>query len=246
MMCWRSRNVTWLNRLENLRAEHGDANFIRKRLGSAIKRDARNRIRRRQQPDVIDGQTRADKIVKAHPKVAGDEAEKKQLESHGDLTEPFLATGGKHRNGSTPWPKLSQRARDLWKRATAGRRMTSKSQYDLMRWEAMPMKIAEFQKLAAGLLLLVLAGCQTVTSEPVVIDKPIVETPQDSALSKLVRDRLHAEKKVDLTNIKVESSSGAVYLSGTVQSLDAREHAIKSAWEVRGVQSVINHLTVKN
>jgi osmotically-inducible protein OsmY len=115
-----------------------------------------------------------------------------------------------------------------------------------MKWEAMPMKIAGYQKLALGLLLLVLAGCQTITSEPVVIDKPIVETPQDSALSKLVRDRLHGEKKVDLTNVKVESSSGAVYLSGTVQSLDAREHAIKSAWEVRGVQSVVNYLTVKN
>jgi osmotically-inducible protein OsmY len=100
---------------------------------------------------------------------------------------------------------------------------------------------------AAGLLLLlVAAGCQTMTSEPIVEIKPIVETPQDSALSKLVRDRLHAEKKVDLTSVKVESSSGTVYLSGTVQSLDAREHAIKSAWEVRGVQSVVNHLTVKN
>ena len=80
------------------------------------------------------------------------------------------------------------------------------------------MKIAGYQKLALGLLLLVLAGCQTMTGEPVVVDKPIVETPQDSALSKLVRDRLHAEKKVDLTAVKVESSSGAVYLSGTVQS----------------------------
>ena len=106
------------------------------------------------------------------------------------------------------------------------------------------MKVAGYQKLVRGLLLLVLAGCQTMTSEPAVVDKPIVETPQDSALSKLVRDRLHGEKKVDLTNVKVESSSGAVYLSGAVQSLDAREHAIKTAWEVRGVQSVVNHLTV--
>lgn len=108
----------WLNWLENFRAEHGDANFIRKRFCSAIKRDARHRSRRHQQSDVIDGQTRADKIVKARPKIEGDEAEKKQLKNHGDLTEPFLAAGGKHRNCSTPWPKLSQRARDFAKRAT--------------------------------------------------------------------------------------------------------------------------------
>ena len=106
------------------------------------------------------------------------------------------------------------------------------------------MRITGYQKLAAALLLLVLSGCQTMTSEPAVVDKPIVETPQDSALSKLVRDRLHGEKKVDLTNVKVESNSGAVYLSGTVLSLDAREHAVKTAWEVRGVQSVVNRLTV--
>jgi osmotically-inducible protein OsmY len=121
-----------------------------------------------------------------------------------------------------------------------------KSQHDSITLGAMPMKFTDCQRFLTGLLLLFVTGCQTVTSEPVVVDKPIVETPQDSALSKLVRDRLHAEKKVDLTNVKVESSSGAVYLSGSVPSLDAREHAIKSAWEVRGVQSVVNRLTVKN
>lgn len=99
---------------------------------------------------------------------------------------------------------------------------------------------------AAGLLLmLVAASYQTMTSEQVVEIKPIVETPQDAALSKLVRDRIHAEKKVDLTSVKVDSSCGTFYLSRTVQSLDAREHAIKSASEVSGVQSVVNHLNVK-
>jgi len=109
------------------------------------------------------------------------------------------------------------------------------------------MKITRQIFFAAGLLLLLAAaGCQTMTGEPAVPDKPIVETAQDSALSKLVRDRLLAEKKVDLTDVIVASSSGTVYLSGTVQTLDAREHAIKTAWEVKGVQSVVNHLTVKN
>lgn len=77
------------------------------------------------------------------------------------------------------------------------------------------------------------------------VEIPIVETPQDAALSKSVRDRLLADKKVDLTGVTVVSSSGAVYLTGTVKSLDARQHAIKLAWEVRGVQSVVNSLEVE-
>jgi osmotically-inducible protein OsmY len=44
--------------------------------------------------------------------------------------------------------------------------------------------------------------------------------------------------------VKVQSTGGAVYLNGTVKSLDAREHAVKLAWEVSGVKSVVNHLKV--
>ena len=72
-----------------------------------------------------------------------------------------------------------------------------------------------------------------------------METLQDQALSKSVRDRLLADKKVDLSGIKVVSNSGTVYLSGVVNSLDARQQAIKLAWEVRGVQSVVNSLEVR-
>jgi osmotically-inducible protein OsmY len=92
-------------------------------------------------------------------------------------------------------------------------------------------------------------SCQTMQPEttqpeaPVTI--PAVETAQDQALSKSVRSRLLAEKKVDLSGIKVMSNSGTVYLSGTAGSLDARQQAIKLAWEVRGVNSVVNHLEVK-
>jgi osmotically-inducible protein OsmY len=87
-------------------------------------------------------------------------------------------------------------------------------------------------------------GCQTTRSEYAVAI-PAVETPQDQALSKSVRDRLLADKKVDLSAVKVVSNSGTVYLSGVVQSLDARQQAIKLAWEARGVQSVVNSLEVQ-
>lgn len=95
--------------------------------------------------------------------------------------------------------------------------------------------------LAGALLILPFVfSCQMMTGES------IVETPQDMALSKSVRDRLLADKKVDLSGVKVESSGGTVYLGGTVKSLDAREHAVKITWEVRGVRTVVDHLKVGN
>jgi BON domain len=87
-------------------------------------------------------------------------------------------------------------------------------------------------------------GCQSMTTGTTV-KIPNAETPQDEALSTSVRDRLLADKKVDLSGVKVVSNGGTVYLSGTVNSLDARQQAIKIAWEVRGVQTVVNSLEVE-
>jgi osmotically-inducible protein OsmY len=60
-----------------------------------------------------------------------------------------------------------------------------------------------------------------------------------------VRDRLLANNKADFDSVKIVSSAGTVYLSGTVRSLEARQQAIKIAWDVRGVQSVVNRLEVE-
>jgi osmotically-inducible protein OsmY len=77
------------------------------------------------------------------------------------------------------------------------------------------------------------------------VDIPAAESSQDEALSKSVLDRLLADNKADLTGIRVVSNNGKVYLSGTVKSLDARQQAVKIAWESPGVQSVVNGLQVK-
>ena len=107
------------------------------------------------------------------------------------------------------------------------------------------MKIAAQFILAAALSTLPFAfGCQTMRIDATV-KIPTVETPQDQALSNSVRDRLLADKKVDLSGVKVVSNGGTVYLHGTVNSLDARQQAIKTAWEVSGVQSVVNSLEVQ-
>ena len=96
---------------------------------------------------------------------------------------------------------------------------------------------------ASSILSLVL-GCQTMRSDATV-KIPAAETPQDEALSKSVRERLLADQRVDLSAVKVVSSSGTVYLTGTVKSLDARQQAIKIAWNAPGVKSVVNSLEVQ-
>jgi osmotically-inducible protein OsmY len=107
------------------------------------------------------------------------------------------------------------------------------------------MKIAGYLRRAAALSFLpFVLSCQMMRSEATV-QIPTAETPQDQALSKSVRDRLLADKRTDLTRVKVVASSGTVYLSGTVQSLDARQQAIKIAWNAPGVQSVVNALEVQ-
>jgi osmotically-inducible protein OsmY len=82
-------------------------------------------------------------------------------------------------------------------------------------------------------------GCQTIT------EMTHVESDKDAAISKAVRETYLKDKAVDLTSVNVKTTEGSVDLSGTVPSLDAREHAIKLAWQVTGVQAVVNHLEIK-
>jgi osmotically-inducible protein OsmY len=94
------------------------------------------------------------------------------------------------------------------------------------------------------LILPLVFACHT--SKPdLTVPVPAVETAQDEALSESVRQRLLGDKKADLSGVKVVSNSGTIYLTGTVKSLDARTQAVKLAWEVRGVQRVVNTLEVE-
>jgi len=112
------------------------------------------------------------------------------------------------------------------------------------------MKIVKsITRAVMTLTLPLFIGCQAMTAKPPVLEKPLsqptgVETPQDAALGKAVRERLLEEKGVDLSRVIVETRKGTVYLSGVVLSLDARERAVTISWRVAGVQTVINHLQV--
>jgi osmotically-inducible protein OsmY len=107
------------------------------------------------------------------------------------------------------------------------------------------MKIAtQFMRVAGLSIVPLMLGCQLMRSETAV-EIPSVETPQEQALSKSVRARLLAHKSVDLSGVEVVSNGGTVYLHGTVNSLAARQEAIKLAWQVPGVESVVNSLEVQ-
>ena len=95
--------------------------------------------------------------------------------------------------------------------------------------------------IAAKLLVIfsLVPGCQTIT------EMTRVESDKDAAISKAVKETFLKDKTVDLTDVNVKTTDGSVDLNGTVPSLDAREHAIKLAWQVAGVKAVVNHLEVK-
>src|SRR5262245_3822735 len=95
--------------------------------------------------------------------------------------------------------------------------------------------------IAPKLLLIfsLVLGCQTIT------DITRIESDKDAAISKAVKETLLKDKAVDLTSVNVKTTDGSVDLSGTVPSLDARERAIKLAWQVTGVKAVVNHLEVQ-
>jgi osmotically-inducible protein OsmY len=107
------------------------------------------------------------------------------------------------------------------------------------------MKAIKFLRLLVALSLMpTIFGCQT-SSDSITVEIPASETPKDAALSKTVRQRLLSVDKTQFEHVQVVSKDGTVYLSGPVPSLDARQDAIKRAWEVGGVQSVVNRLEVE-
>jgi|SRR5262245_29913594 len=104
-------------------------------------------------------------------------------------------------------------------------------------------KSMKFVPRVTGAIVLVtfslILGCQMIS------EMTHRESDKDAAISKAVKETFLKDKAVDLTDVNVRTTNGSVELRGTVPSLEAREHAIKLAWKVAGVQAVVNHLEVK-
>jgi osmotically-inducible protein OsmY len=103
---------------------------------------------------------------------------------------------------------------------------------------------ARVARAAAWSVLPFILGCQA-TRSGTTVKIPAAEAQQDEALSNSLRDRLLAVKNMDLTGVRVVCNGATVYLTGTVKSLEARQQAVKIAWDAPGVQSVVNSLEVQ-
>ena len=72
-----------------------------------------------------------------------------------------------------------------------------------------------------------------------------IDPLEDTRIEAEVKARLVAEKTSNLTRIGVVSTNGAVYLSGAVESAEARARAAGLAAGVKGVARVVNTLDVR-
>jgi hyperosmotically inducible protein len=88
-----------------------------------------------------------------------------------------------------------------------------------------------------GFGLLALAGCaSSMTSKST--------RHTDSGITSVIKTSLEADSKVKARQVDVETREGVVYLTGVVDTEEARREAGRVAWRTAGVDGVVNDLTV--
>lgn len=88
-----------------------------------------------------------------------------------------------------------------------------------------------------GIGLLALGGCASSMV-------PEGTRHADSGITSVVEASLDANDEVKARQVEVETREGVVYLTGVVETADARREAGRVAWRTEGVTGVINDLTV--
>ena len=101
------------------------------------------------------------------------------------------------------------------------------------------MKRSSVAILALAALVGLGTGCQTLTG------RSFGTNIDDRTTTAAVKARLSANDVRHLTWVDVDTSSGIVYLTGTVASAAARQQAEELARATKGVQQVVNHLQVR-
>ena len=91
---------------------------------------------------------------------------------------------------------------------------------------------------AALMMVLVLAtaACQSMTG------KSMGTNIDDATITASVKSKLVADKGANLTRVDVDTTSGTVYLNGTVESAEQKSRAEQLAWQANGVKGVVNNL----
>ena len=90
----------------------------------------------------------------------------------------------------------------------------------------------------ALLAVLTLAACSST-------GRTVGENVDDATITASVKAKLAAEKMGTLTSVDVDTRERTVYLNGVVPSEALKQRAGSIAWGVKGVQSVVNNLSVK-
>ena len=88
-----------------------------------------------------------------------------------------------------------------------------------------------------GVGLLALAGCASSMV-------PKDTRHADSGITLVIQASLQADEKVKARQVDVETREGTVYLTGVVDTEEARHEAGRIAWRTEGVRGVVNDLTV--
>jgi len=82
------------------------------------------------------------------------------------------------------------------------------------------------------------SGCSALTG------RPFVQWSDDKAIHARVKGRLAAVSLKHLGRIHVDVYDGVAYLSGSTESVDAKERAESAARAVQGVRTVVSNLVV--
>ncbi len=101
----------------------------------------------------------------------------------------------------------------------------------------MNRKLIVVAGLLGGVALVALTGCASSMV-------PKNTRHADEGISSVVQESLKANDKVNARQLDVETREGVVYLTGVVDSEEARREAGRVAWHVEGVRGVEDNLTV--
>ncbi len=91
--------------------------------------------------------------------------------------------------------------------------------------------------LVVGTALSLLAGCASTMV-------PAPTRHDDQAITAAINTALSGDEKVKARQVEVQTREGVVYLTGVVDTEDARREAGRVAWRTKGVDGVVNDLTV--
>ena len=114
----------------------------------------------------------------------------------------------------------------------------------LVRPNSQDMGVTHMRQLLRSVLVLMLlvavtAGCTAMTG------KSAGTNVDDAKITAIVKEKLAVEKVSTLTKIDVDTNKGTVYLTGNVTSEDLKTKATQIAWQVAGVNGVVNNLKVQ-